>query len=784
MKSRNKQIKRGIGGVILLFLLFFILIPVPDPLFEPNYATILRSENGTLLNASIAEDEQWRFPPSDSIPKKFETALLLFEDEYFFSHPGVNPVSIARAIRQNIRANEIVSGGSTLTMQTIRMAYGNKSRSYRQKLLETGAALKLELLYSKSTILKKYADHAPFGGNIVGLNAASWRYFGRPPHQLSWAETATLAILPNSPSSIFPGRNDGSLITKRNLLLDKIHARGHIDDDALFLAKQESLPKKIQPLPNHAYHLLYRSKREGKSSEVVNTTLDAELQVRAEKVVGKYSRSMAANQIHNAAAIVIEIESGQVKAYIGNSVNSGTHGQHVDVITSQRSPGSLLKPFLYAAALDDGLITPYQLLPDIPIFHKGFSPKNFDKEYRGAVPASEALVSSLNVPFVNLLMNYGHEKFHKKLVEMGFRSFTRPANHYGLSLILGGAETSLWELTNVYAGIARASSNYMDRPLNKGYSVSDYRPNVYLSEKAMQSEEKLSTDGFLRVPSIDFALNVLQEVKRPEEEAGWEYFASSRSISWKTGTSFGFRDGWAIGLDGKHLVGVWVGNADGEGRPGLTGIRAAAPLLFQLFELVERSSTERIAYGASHQICKESGMLASKMCPHPIPSQLPHYMANGKNCSYHQLIHLDGNEKRRVNSSCYEVKSMKVKPWFVLPPVQSWYYKKHHANYRKLPPYSDSCLGTQTNRSFDLLYPKSFTKVRIPVEQDGKKGTVVFEAAHEDRKSVIHWHLDEQFLGSTRGSHQIGVNASKGAHYITLVDDFGNEIRQKFEVLN
>ena len=779
----SKKVKKRIAGILLFLFFVFLLIPIPRPLFEANYATILRAKDGTLLSASISDDEQWRFPPSDSIPEKFEKAILLFEDEHFHYHPGINPFSIARAILQNIRANKIVSGGSTITMQTIRMAYLNKPRTYGQKILEIAAALKLELTSSKETILKKYVDHAPFGGNIVGINAASWRYFGRAPHQLSWAETATLAILPNSPSSIFPGKNNESLISKRNQLLDKIHSRGFLSDDDLFLSKQESLPEKIRRLPKHAYHLLYRGKAEGKSKQTINSTLDVRLQIRASEVVNKYSRSMADNQIHNAAAIIIEIETGETKAYIGNTNNPGQHGQHVDVITSLRSPGSLLKPFLYAAALDEGLITPKQLLPDIPVFYKGFSPKNFDKEYRGAVPADEALVSSLNVPFVNLLMDFGNEKFHQKLIDLGFNSFHRPASHYGLSLILGGAETSLWEIANVYSGMARASVNFMKRPLNKGYSSQDFRTNYY-STREHTSSEKLSSDGFLRIPSIDYTLNVLQNLKRPEEETGWEFFASSRSISWKTGTSFGFRDGWAIGLDGKHLVGVWIGNADGEGRPGLTGIRAAAPLMFQLFELVERSKVEREIFGMAIKICSESGMLSSKNCPTSIELLLPGYMTEGKNCTYHQVIHLDEKEDYQVNSSCYGVAKIQAKSWFILPPVQSWYYKKYHANYQTLPPFMKSCASTQAKRSLDLIYPGQYTKVHIPTEQDGNKGKVVFEAAHENSTSTIYWHLDEEFLGSTQGSHQMGINATKGIHSITLIDELGQEVKQRFEVVN
>ncbi len=214
------------GASFLTFILLILITPLPNPLFQNPYSTTLSSREGVLLSASIASDQQWRFPPSDSIPHKFEVAIRLFEDEYFYDHPGINPVSMVRAIRQNIKANRVVSGGSTLSMQTVRMAMGNQARTYQQKFWEILAAFKLEIRYSKEGILKAYTNHAPFGGNIVGLNAAAWRYYGRPPHQLSWAEAATLAILPNDPASIFPGSQQARLLSKRNRLLRKIHQRG------------------------------------------------------------------------------------------------------------------------------------------------------------------------------------------------------------------------------------------------------------------------------------------------------------------------------------------------------------------------------------------------------------------------------------------------------------------------------------------------------------------------------------------------------------------------------
>ncbi|MCF6361426.1 MAG: penicillin-binding protein 1C [Cyclobacteriaceae bacterium] len=777
----NKWQKVVLSSVILFFLLV-LFSPLPSPLFNTPHTTTLHASNGQLLSAAIARDQQWRFPISDSIAYKFRTAIRIYEDEYFYYHLGVNPVSIARAVWQNSKAGKIISGGSTLTMQTIRMAYGNKPRTYGQKIIELFAAVKMELFYSKSEILKTYADNAPFGGNIVGISAASYRYFGRAPHQLSWAEAASLAVLPNDPSSIYPGKNEEAFLKKRNKLLTKLFDKSIIDEDDLFLAKQEPLPQKVKSLPNNAYHLLHRKMSEGKTGISIHSTLDANLQKRAANLVNIYSKRWAGNQVHNAAAIMVEIETGNVQAYVGNSANLGQHGQYVDIITAKRSPGSLLKPILYAAALDEGLIMPNQLLPDIPLFYRGFSPKNFDRKFRGAVPANQALTSSLNVPFVHLLIEYGYEKFHQKLQKMGMASLDKPASHYGLSLILGGAETTLDELTSIYAGMARSYVRFSERPLNKGCSSSDYFQNH--SEQINPIPEELEEYGNLAAPSLGFTFRAMQQLNRPGQEAGWEQFNSAKPIAWKTGTSFGFRDGWAIGITNKHVIGVWMGNADGEGRPGLTGVQAAAPLLFQLLELLPGDADFNQPFGSPQKICTLSGMRASTLCEETFSISTPNYLESTPTCTYHQILHLDKSEAFQVNSDCYKVSSIKNKPWFILPPVQAWYYQKYHPAYKKIPPLAPDCKGDNKLNTFELIYPRQFTKVYIPIEQDGNRGFAIFEAAHQDKNATLFWHLDDTYLGLTEGNHQMSIKATKGRHLLTIVDSNGNELKRNFEIIN
>lgn len=779
-----KILKKKWVQLILGLLFVFMVLPLPNPLFKQPYATTLETREGELLGAMIATDGQWRFPASDSVPKKFEEAIRLFEDEYFFQHFGVNPVSIVKAFIVNVRHGEIKRGGSTLSMQVVRMARGNQPRNVWQKALETLLAFKLELFYSKEEILGLYASHAPFGGNVVGLDAASWRYFGRPATLLSWAEAASLAVLPNSPSLIFPGKNEDIFRLKRNSLLEKLQSRGLMDSMTCILSKAEELPGKPKVLPRAAPRLLTRAIKEGRTGERNIVTLDASLQAQITSLTQNHMRKWEANYVHNAAVLVIEIETGEAKAYVGNIDSDEIHGQSVDIITAPRSTGSLLKPFLYAAAIDEGLIAPRQLLKDYPIFFEGFSPKNFDLKYRGAVHADEALTRSLNLPFVLLLREYGIEKFHQKLKRIGMDHLRRDPDHYGLSLVLGGAESTLWEMVNMYANVYRVYHNSFSQGITELYDSRSYGQHTYLaSEKIKYSSGQYQNE--LSISSIWSTLEALKGVHRPDEFAGWEQFRSYTPISWKTGTSFGFRDAWSIGIDGKYAVGVWVGNADGEGRPGLVGGQAAAPLMFQVFERLDARPLDDVptAETQQFQICRLSGQKAGPYCEQMDTVSLPASVDKSQSCSYHQLVHLDKKKQYQVNSSCYDTDQMEHVSWFVLPPVQAWYYRQYNANYQSLPRFQDGCQEGVQSGHMEMIYPVDYAEIFIPVEIDGRPGRSVFEAAHSNVQAVIHWHMDGEYLESTQREHVLAISGEPGIHHLHLVDEDGQELNLTFTIL-
>jgi penicillin-binding protein 1C len=571
------------------------------------------------------------------------------------------------------------------------------------------------------------------------------------------------------------------LLKKRNRLLERLYALGWIDKTTLQTALLEPVPVNPLPMPALAPHLLHRMHSD-KAGRVITSTIDAHLQEQSREIVLNQQEKLQFNQIHNAAAIIIEVETGAVLAYVGNSglEYSNAHGGDVDIIRSPRSTGSLLKPVLYAAMLDDGKILPNSLVTDIPMNISGFAPKNFDGQFEGAVRANRALSRSLNVPAVEMLKEYGVDRFHHLLQDLGMKTLNRESDQYGLSLILGGAEGNLAEMTNIYACFSRVLNHFAETGL---YYPGDYRSMQFV--KSMSVPEKGETEpGFISASALWFTYNAMKEVNRPDAESGWKYFGSSGTIAWKTGTSFGYRDGWAIGTSPRYVVGVWVGNADGEGRPGLTGIAAAAPVLFRLFGLLPRSGWFKAPADEliPAVVCRKSGYLAGPNCDEADTVRVPLKGIHTPPCHYHRVVHLTSDRKYRVNRNCMMPERMIHCSWFVLPPVQEWYYKKMHHDYAGLPPFMTGC-DEVNQRSMDLVYPGEGTTLYIPVGLSGKKSRVIFEAVHRVSDAVIYWHLDGQFICSTKNIHQAEVLPGKGKHTLVMIDEYGEELVRHFDIM-
>ena len=706
--------------IIISVLLAGWLCCLPKNLFKGvSYATVVTDRGGELLGARIADDQQWRFPPCDTVPYRCATAIVQFEDRHFYWHPGVDAGALLRAAVSNLRSGHIVSGGSTITMQVIRLSRG-RERTIWQKMVEAVQATRLELRYPKKRILALYASHAPFGGNVVGLEAAAWRYFGRPADQLSWAESATLAILPNAPSSIHPGKGRDKLLEKRNRLLEKLHKRGYIDAGTLEDALDEPLPAAPYPLPSLARHWVEAQPH----GERTRSSIDIHLQRQAEAVADRWSDELDRGGTADLAAVVLDIRSGEIITYIGNTSASRTRpGSDVDIARAPRSTGSILKPFLYCAALQEGVILPRTLLADTPVNLSGFTPENFDRQFHGAVPAAEALARSLNVPAVHLLRNYGAPRFLDLLRLAGLSTLNRDASDYGLSLILGGGEGTLLDITRAYAGMVRRY-------------------------------EGLETDSPFRDRiALWYTFEALKEVNRPDE-IDWKLIRSVRKAAWKTGTSYGSRDAWAVGVTPDYAVGVWCGNADGHGVAGMTGAKTAGPVMFELLGLLPASAEwfeEPLQEGVFLDVCTVSGMLKSPDCPEWESVRLPAAAAESAACPYHR----DGV--------------------FRLPPAMEWYYKTYHPEYQVLPSSRDTA-------PMEFLYPEPGSILTFPRKLDGTTEGAVFQVIHRNPNATVYWHLDQSYLGETRLIHQMRLTPDPGKHTVTAVDGDGHSVSVGFSV--
>lgn len=752
-----------ISALLLLLLLFTFIIPSYLLKKTKDYSYALYDKNGILLGARVASDEQWRFEPSE-VPEKFKKAIINYEDKRFYYHIGVDFLSIARAVRQNVENNRIVSGGSTITMQTIRLLLGNPKRTYAQKIKEAFIAVIFELRFSKKKILELYSAYAPFGGNVVGLEAASWRYFNRPPSELTWAETATLAVLPNQPALVYPGANSTVLLEKRNSLLNNLYNKKIIDKHTLEMALDEELPSKPYQLPNAAYHYLELMRKNSREKQTkFYTTLDYTTQKNTYRILEYWSQEFSKRGIENAAALVMNTQDLSVLAYCGNT---GTDGRNedsfaVDIIQSKRSSGSLLKPFLYAAILDSGELLPDQLVIDIPTRIGSYRPDNNIPKYSGVVPASEALTRSLNIPAIRELQQFGINRFLDILKKSGFTTFTRSSDDYGLPLILGGGEITMYEGARAYANLMNKACGYKSiSPFSRG-------------------------SAWLTIETLATGI-------RPDDEANWQSYMNSKKIAWKTGTSNGNRDAWAIGVTPQYTVAVWIGNASGKGNPDLKSVSTSAPVLFDIFSTLPQTTwpVEPEEELIQQLVCAHSGYAAGSNCPDTKIILRSKNASAPQLCPYCTTISFTPDGKYRATAEdltgkqagIYDGTIPKIEKRFVLPPHLEYWYKNSNLAYEVLPDFVPWHTSS-TKDSFSIVFPQSGTNYIIPVELDGSPGAMVMQAATRSVETILYWDLDGQYLGLTERVHEMPVAPAPGKHTLTVTDNNGTMQKRFFEIL-
>jgi len=767
--------KPGLRKTVKLLLLFFgclaviyLVIPLPSPIFREDYSTAILDRKGRILRAFLNQEEQWQFSPDENavISPKLETAVLLFEDRWFYWHPGVNPFALFRALKQNIRGGETVSGASTITMQVARLM-APKSRTYLHKILEMTQALKIEIHYSKAGILRLYLDHAPYGGNVIGCRAAALRYFRKTPQELTWSEAATLAVLPNAPGLISPQSDPGRLKVKRDRLLLRLHNAGEIDEETFQLACLEEVPRQSYAIPvtaPHAAQWLKKSHRSG----LVRTTIDKSLQTEIEQMMKSHGRQLQNFGIENCAALIVETQTGKVRAYCGSQdFEDRLHNGQNDGVQALRSSGSILKPFLYALSIDEGLILSQTLIQDVPTYFGSFSPANADESYSGIVCAKDALIRSLNVPAVRLLNKFGLHGFYYFLKEAGLTGLFRQADDYGLPLILGGAEVSLWETAGLFRGLACGGQ---------------FRPITLIEDDAAG----LASPKFLISPGSAFlTLEMLQDVRRPGSEYYWQKYRDSWPFAWKTGTSYGQRDAWAVGVSPQWTVAVWAGNFEGQGNANLSGNASAGLLLFDIFNFLPKDAAKRWFIKkpddfTPRQICRATGFAAGPDCPDPVWAETPAVMKPLAVCPFHKRLYVTVDEKEQVCSLCWDKTEYKSVIRLIFPPDVSQFMRQSGQITDVLPPHRNSCSGLSMSRPLRIVYPQQDASLWIPRDFDGVLQKINLRVAHQKKNQTIYWYLDSVFKGTSSEKHELAVDLSKGWHDLEVMDQDGHQDRIRF----
>lgn len=786
-------------GLILLVANW--VFPLPVEKLHPPSSTVVLDRHGEWLRAFAASDDSWRIPEPSlaEISPKLRTAVLTYEDRWFYHHFGINPFSIAQALVTNIKAGRVVRGGSTITMQVARMMEP-KPRTIRNKIIEMFRALQLEARYSKDEILRLYLNTAPYGGNIVGSAAASRIYFNKPQNRLSLGEAALLAAIPNSPSRLRPDLYHANAVRAREKVLRRMVTFGKISEEKLREAVSEPIPTTRYPMPFSASHLtrllknshfeqtspsstrLHPRLSDGKITGAarnrvfhIHSTIDARIQELGERILHESLAPLRQEGISTGAVVVMHTKSREVLALVGSYsfFDQESEGQ-VDGANARRSPGSTLKPFIYGLAIDRGLITPESLLNDVPIDYSGYKPVNYDGEYRGYVTASEALAHSLNVPAVNLYSRLGNNGIYSFLQNAGISTLPKSKSHYGLSLILGGCELTLLELTTLYAGLANFGE-FSEYRLTLD-PVENGEGNIAGSKSHATAKRLLSREACYILTEM------LTEVRRPDFPAAFEASTNLPKIAWKTGTSFGHRDAWSIGYTPEFTIGVWVGNFNGTGVSSLVGSEVAGPILFSLFTALTTPATNRWFTRAgrvnTREVCSLSGMLPSSYCrsskfDYYIPSVSPNTV-----CTIHKGIYVDERTGTTLCSHCRVGRTYRHAVFEEWPAAIGTWLKRNGFSITEMPSHFSSCTGLVAGHSPIVISPSENSEYHIRPGIPLEDQKISLQASVSNRTKQIFWFLDGQLVFSGDPADKVFLTPVAGKHRLTCVDDEGRSTSQ------
>jgi len=763
---------------VLLFITIMVatpflldrLFPFPHARLHRPPATIVYDRDGEPLRMFLPADEKYRFPVTlEEVPPELVRALIASEDRHFERHPGVDPVAMLRASWSNVRARRVVSGASTIPMQIARMAEPRR-RSLRAKLIESLRALQLTAHYSKRELLEIYVNLAPYGSNIEGVGAASYFYFGKEPRRLSLGEIALLTTLPRSPNRYDPFRDPTAARNARDRVLTQLHERGAFTSKEIAEARRQELPGKRRRVPFSAPHWCELARREAPSASRLRTTLDPRVQRIAQQRVTARVAEMRSRGVENAAVVVIDNATREVRALVG-SADFGARGDgQNNGAMARRSPGSALKPFLYAKAIDDGRLVPETYLLDIPTDYSGYVAENYDGTYRGRVTTRDALIQSLNAPAVHLVSELGVDSFLTTLRRGGLRTLDRSSADYGLPLVLGSGEVRLLDLTNLYATLAEGGV---------------HRPVRLLNQSAVGSRRSVG-ERLFSPETTALITDVLCELRRPDMPQGWELTADTPRIAWKTGTSYGHRDAWSIGFTSRYTIGVWIGNFDGHGVKGLSGSEDAAPLLFDLFRAIDRSSVAKRATPRIEpiEVCALSHELPTPHCRERVSIARIAGVSRLGSCTIHRQLIVDARTGERLTGACIGTRPSVTRVFAIDPPELVSYRRANGEQVTMLPPVSASCRDVDAEQRPRIVSPDPATPYRIRRDAPLQYQEIRLAAESGSDVASLYWYQDGVLIATQRPERSVFVRPTAGLHRIAVVDDLGRAHSVTYEVKN
>ncbi|NOY77839.1 MAG: penicillin-binding protein 1C [Calditrichaeota bacterium] len=754
-------------GLLSTFVLLDVFFPLPKSRLNPPASPVVFDNQGHMLHVFLAPDDAWRIRVKiDRISPLLKQAVLAFEDRYFYWHFGINPVSVVRAGLTDLRAGHIVEGGSTITMQVARMMEPKK-RTLVSKVIEAFRALQLEVHYSKKQILEFYFNLAPYGGNIVGVGAASTLYFNKSPDHLSLGEAALLAAIPNSPTRFRPDLHPEEARLARQRVVS-ILMRNHVfNAKKLKESLEEPIPRKRFSPPLKIPHLANWLIQHIPGHESYFTTVDTRIQHLAEAALKNDLTPLRAKGISNGAVVIIDNHTHAVRALVGSyDFNDGCHQGQVNGATAPRSPGSTLKPFIYTLAFDRGIISPKRALFDIPVNYSGYRPVNYDEMYHGVVTAEDALIRSLNVPAVKLYARMWGNGLYTFLKKAGVSTLRQNDLYYGLSLALGGCDISLIELTSLYSGLASGGEFY------------SYR---LLKDQKIGPGRRLLSRG-----ACFLTAEILSQLHRPDLPAVWESAPGLPKIAWKTGTSYGHKDAWSIGFTPDFTVGVWVGNFDGTGVPELVGAEAAAPIMFSIFQSLQSIKESRWFVRPKsvkrRRVCAVSGMVPTGNCDATVEElYLPGISPNDP-CSVHRKILIDQKTHTRLCSFCKAGRTYTERVVEIWPPRVSSWLKKNGYPVDKIPEHFPGCSHLENENRPVIQSPIAKADYFIRPRADIRFQKILLKASVASDARKVFWFLDGRLIWSGKPFTRKFISPEPGTHKIICMDDEGRASEVEFRV--